>query len=98
VARLMWCPALAAIATRLLFQRNLRGFGWRTGKPRYLLLGYVLPLGLTALVYSGVWLTGLGRFSPADPAGALSSSYGVACRRSINSPRPRLKCSGNSPT
>jgi uncharacterized protein len=83
VAPLMWCPGLAAIATRLLFQRNLRGFGWRPGKPRYLLLGYVLPLGLTALVYSGVWLTGLGRFSPADLAGALSSSYGVALNSGV---------------
>jgi len=24
---LMWCPAFAAIATRLAFQRNLEGFG-----------------------------------------------------------------------
>lgn len=38
VALLIWCPGLAAIATRLLFQRNLRGFGWPPGKPRYLLL------------------------------------------------------------
>ena len=46
-------------------------------------MGYVLPLGLTALVCSGVWLTGLGRFSPADLASAPSSSYGVALNSGV---------------
>ena len=52
VALLMWCPALAAIATRLVFQHDLRGFGWRRGKPRYLLLsssyGVALNFGCDA--------------------------------------------------
>jgi membrane protease YdiL (CAAX protease family) len=41
-------------------------------------LGYAPPLGLTALVYTCVWLTGLGRFSPADLASSVSSKFGVA--------------------
>jgi hypothetical protein len=28
VLGLMWCPGVAAIVTRLVFQRNLRGIGW----------------------------------------------------------------------
>ena len=52
----MWCPALAAIATRLVFQHDLRGFGWRRGKPRYLLLsssdGVALNSGVTLVPIS----------------------------------------------
>ncbi len=35
---LMWCPAVAAVATRLYFQRNLDGFGLQTGSLRWWLL------------------------------------------------------------
>ena len=31
VLLLMWCPAFAAIATRLVLQSNLEGFGWKIG-------------------------------------------------------------------
>lgn len=58
---LMWCPAMAAILTQLLFQRNLRGLGWGRGQPRYWWTGYGLPIFYCVVVYSIVWLTGLGR-------------------------------------
>jgi len=32
VAAIMWCPGVAALLTRLFFQRNLRGIGWRWGR------------------------------------------------------------------
>jgi membrane protease YdiL (CAAX protease family) len=73
----MWCPALAAIATRLLFQRTLRGFGWRLGSRRALLLAYVTPLALGALVYGFAWSTGLGRFAPAEMAARLAARLGL---------------------
>lgn len=57
----MWCPAVAALLTRLLFQRNLRGLGWGLGKAKYLWMGYGLPLFYCLVVYGIVWLTGLGR-------------------------------------
>jgi uncharacterized protein len=56
----MWSPGLAALVTLLAFQGNVKGIGWRLGKPRYLLIGYVLPLVECALVYGLVWRTGLG--------------------------------------
>ncbi|MCB0081793.1 MAG: hypothetical protein KDE47_12720, partial [Caldilineaceae bacterium] len=58
---LMWCPGVAAVLTQLLFQHNLRGLGWGLGKPRYLWVGYGLPLFYSLVVYGIVWLTGLGR-------------------------------------
>ena len=34
VLALMWSPGVSALATRLLFQRGLRGQGWRPGEAR----------------------------------------------------------------
>jgi membrane protease YdiL (CAAX protease family) len=56
----MWSPGLAALVTLLAFQRNVRGIGWHLGRPRYLLIGYALPLVECSLVYGLVWASGLG--------------------------------------
>jgi membrane protease YdiL (CAAX protease family) len=62
---LMWCPGIAGLATRLIYQRNLRGVGWGWGRTRYQVAGYLLPLLGGLLVYGTVWLTGLGGFRGA---------------------------------
>ena len=69
VFALMWCPGVSALATRLAFQRNMRGEGWRGFATRWSALAYVLPLGYATAAYGLVWLTGLGgvdlgRFRP----------------------------------
>ncbi len=56
----MWSPGLAALVTIFAFQRNVRGFGWQLGRPRYLLIGFALPLVECSLVYGLVWPSGLG--------------------------------------
>jgi membrane protease YdiL (CAAX protease family) len=61
VLALMWSPGLSALATRLLYQGNVRGQGWRWGASRYELLAYVLPLGYGIAAYGAVWVFGLGR-------------------------------------
>ena len=58
----MWCPGLAALLTQLLFNRNLRGFGWRWGKTKYQLLSWAIPLFYCLVIYGSVWATGLGGF------------------------------------
>ena len=58
----MWCPAVAAIATRLITQGNLRGFGWPPGKVKWLGLAYVLPIFYALPVYLIAWFGGLGVF------------------------------------
>lgn len=57
---LMWCPGLSALATRLMFQRNVRGQGWSLGSPRWLAFGYLLPVVYATAAYGSVWLFGLG--------------------------------------
>jgi membrane protease YdiL (CAAX protease family) len=75
---LMWCPGLAAMLTNLAFQRNLRGMGWKPGPAKYLLAGYALPLLYTLVVYSIVWLSGLGKLSIQEFAQEAAARYGVA--------------------
>jgi membrane protease YdiL (CAAX protease family) len=63
VMGLMWCPGVASLLTRLIFQRNLRGLGWGWGKTRYQVWSYLLPVMAGLVVYGIVWGTGLGGFS-----------------------------------
>jgi uncharacterized protein len=60
VLALMWCPGVSALVTRLVFQRNLRGEGWRWGKTRWAALAYLLPVVYATVAYCAVWLAGLG--------------------------------------
>lgn len=66
---LMWCPGIAAIAVRLLFQRNLQGCGWKWRATPLEIVSYLLPPALALVVYGAVWLTGIGGFQ----AGGLVS-------------------------
>lgn len=65
VLGLMWCPGVAGLATRLIYQGNLRGIGWGWGRTRYQVASYLLPLVGGLLVYGIAWLTGLGGFKGA---------------------------------
>ena len=60
VGMLMWCPGVSALATRLLFQRNVRGEGWTWAPSRYELAGYLLPLGYAVCAYAAVWIFDFG--------------------------------------
>jgi membrane protease YdiL (CAAX protease family) len=67
VALLMWCPGVSALVTRLIFQGNVRGEGWKWGPSRYELAGYALPIAYATCAYAAVWIfdfggVDLGRF------------------------------------
>jgi len=79
VLPLMWSPALAALITTLIFQRNLRGLGWGLGSPRYLMIGYLLPILYAGLVYGTVWLLGLGNLNLS----ALGTNPGLVLVQSL---------------
>jgi membrane protease YdiL (CAAX protease family) len=67
---LMWCPAVAAIATRLAFQRNLDGFGFRIGEIRWWLLAALIPIAYGLVMFGTGWITGIAPFLP-DKAAAM---------------------------
>jgi uncharacterized protein len=47
----MFVPALCAIITKLALQGSLRGMGWRLPNWRWLLAGWLIPLGYSILAY-----------------------------------------------
>jgi membrane protease YdiL (CAAX protease family) len=57
---LMWVPGISGILTQLIFEKSVRGMGWKFGKARYLLLGYLIPLVYCLVVYGITWISGLG--------------------------------------
>lgn len=65
VIGLMWSPGIAAILTRLITQRNLRGQGWKPRPLKLLGLAYILPLLYALPVYLLAWEVGLGGFDPS---------------------------------
>jgi membrane protease YdiL (CAAX protease family) len=60
---LMLCPGVSAILTKLIFDRSLKGLGWKPGPAKWLGLGYLLPILYGAVIYGIVWLVGLGGFT-----------------------------------
>lgn len=79
---LMWCPGVSALLNRLIFQRNLRGQGWLPWPPRWLAMGYLLPVAYAGVAYALVWALGLGgvdltRFR--TPVSTFVFLYAILC-------------------
>lgn len=60
---LMFSPAFAALLTQFIYNRNLRGFGWKWGKTRYQILAYTIPMVYVLISYSLILLLGLGKLN-----------------------------------
>src|ERR1043165_4514563 len=74
---IMWCPGIAGGGDpQLIFNRSLRGMGWKPGRGRYLLVSYVLPLAYTFVTYTVIWMVGLGKFDPAALYKFVSEAHG----------------------
>ena len=71
----MWCPALAAVITRLAFQRSLAGFGFTAGKPVWLAAGILIPVAAGLLMFGSAWLTGIAPFDPGKAAVIFSVPF-----------------------
>ena len=69
---LMWCPAVAAIVTRLAFQKNLSGFGFKVGELRWWLLAIVIPIAVGLAMFGTAWVSGVAPFLPDKGAAMLA--------------------------
>jgi uncharacterized protein len=56
----MWCPALAALASCRILRHSVRSLAWRWPEGRYVALAYFLPLASAGIAYGAVWGLGLG--------------------------------------
>jgi membrane protease YdiL (CAAX protease family) len=77
VLPLMMCPGVSAILTKLIFDRNLKGLGWKPGPAKWLGFAYLLPILYGAVVYGVTWLVGLGGFT-TDVIAGMASELGMA--------------------
>ncbi len=52
VFEIMWAPAIAAFLTKLIHDKNIKGFGFKPGILKYLAFGYFLPFGVSIVSWT----------------------------------------------
>jgi membrane protease YdiL (CAAX protease family) len=62
VVGIMWCPALAAMATLNLNARPLSELGWNWPQSRYAAMSWYIPLLYATITYAVVWIGRMGGF------------------------------------
>jgi len=77
VRLIMWCPALAALATCALFRIDLATLGWKWRPARYEGLAYILPWIYALPVYVACWIAVKGSFGFGAYERHISTSYGL---------------------
>lgn len=73
----MWCPGLAAIISTFITARSFKAIGWTT-HPKWLALGWLIPVAYASISYGLVWITGLG--------GVPSATFLERARITLNMP------------
>lgn len=63
---MMWVPGISAILTSLITKENIKSYGWKPGKVKYLGWAYLIPFIIAFAAYGFVWLTGIADFSPEE--------------------------------
>jgi uncharacterized protein len=76
VGALMWCPALAALATCRLTGKPVAELGWGWGRTRDQLISWALPLGYAGVAYTAAWATGLAGFYDRAFVGDIQKDFG----------------------
>ena len=76
VTGIMWCPAVAALATKKIFREDVSDLGWKWGEHRFQLRSYLIPLAYAVPVYLIVWISGLGGFPNMEFVSKTAESMG----------------------
>src|SRR5579862_9374105 len=63
VLGLMWSAGMAGLITRLVFEKSVRGMGWKCGKWKYQWASYFIPIAYSSVVYIPLLLAGYGTFT-----------------------------------
>jgi membrane protease YdiL (CAAX protease family) len=77
VIALMWAPGVAAIVTQLVTTRSIAGLGWRLGKPRYLLVSFLIPPVICIVVYGLLWGVGIIPFTGTELTATVEQATGL---------------------
>ena len=71
---LMWCPALAGMATLRLNGRSIADLGWKWGETKYQIQSWYIPLLYAFIAYAIVWTFGFGGFGNPEFTNSLVTS------------------------
>ena len=63
VLSMMYTPGISAILTALIFKEKISRFGWRLGRPKYLVYSFLAPMIVSIIGYGIIWMTGFADFS-----------------------------------
>ncbi|MDP9338761.1 MAG: CPBP family intramembrane metalloprotease [Acidobacteriota bacterium] len=74
---IMWCPALAALATLKLNSGNVQELGWKWPMTKYVVQSWYVPLFYATITYVIVWSAGLGGFPNHEFMGHLVPTIGL---------------------
>lgn len=74
---IMWCPALAGMATLKLSGRDVRDLGWKWPQSTYALQSWFIPLLYAAIAYGIIWAARLGGFPNHEFMDVLAQRMGL---------------------
>jgi CAAX protease family protein len=74
---LMWCPALAGMATLKLGSRNLGELGWKWPGKKYAIQSWFIPLLYAFITYAIVWCFRLGGFPNHEFMETIAARMGL---------------------
>ena len=77
VLGIMWCPALAGMATLKLNGRSFRELGWSWPRSPYAIQSWFVPLLYATIAYLIVWCARLGGFPNHEFTDALAVRMGL---------------------
>jgi len=73
----MWCPTIAAIITKRIFNESLGDLGWRVKSVKYLLWAYAVPIMYALISYLFIWIAGYGGFYNEGFVKSIAVSFGL---------------------
>jgi|SRR6185312_6651555 len=76
VTAIMWCPALAALASCRVLGRSFRSLAWRWPDWKYIAIAYSVPLAYAGITYGAVWALRLGGWNP-DLVNLVTERFGL---------------------
>jgi uncharacterized protein len=74
---IMWCPALAGMATLKIYKRDLHDLGWKWPEKKYAIQSWFIPLLYASITYAIVWSFRLGGFPNHEFMDAIAARMGL---------------------
>jgi membrane protease YdiL (CAAX protease family) len=81
---IMWCPALAGMATLKIYKRDLSDLGWKWPEKKYAIQAWFIPLLYASITYAIVWCFRLGGFPNQGFMDAIAARMGLRASPAIS--------------